>query len=326
MRLARGGVAHMLNNHYIGFKSNGLAIGYIRTSLLKPLVICAAVWGQSWQGQRVTFLSDNQAVVHVLSSRSAKDPALAHLLRCLFFFEAHFRFEHMASHIPGAHNHAADTLSRNRLTEFHSIFPQAPQAPTPIPTPLTSLLLNHNLVWTSPRWKELFRDCLLRVSPHVLGPHTQSRYLNFCSSFNLVPLPLTERNLCLFVAFLATEGLQAKSISVYLAALRRLQISAGHSPPPQSSWLWLHYVLRGVKLSQTARPRVRLPITAAVLTRLYQVWSSSGDTYRVRLLWATACILRFLSSGRNPSHNQLLPTTAIAVRCGNRFSVSSLVS
>ena len=121
-----------------------------------------------------------------------------------------------------------------------------------------------------------------------------------------MPLPLTERNLCLFVAFLATEGLQAKSISVYLAALRRLQISAGHSPPPQSSWLWLHYVLRGVKLSQTARPRVRLPITAAVLTRLYQVWSSSGDTYRVRLLWATAC-LAFFGFFRL---GEILPTTS----------------
>ena len=50
-----------------------------------PLVVSAAVWGSSWHGSRVSFLSDNQAVVHVLSSRSAKDPALAHLMRCLFF-------------------------------------------------------------------------------------------------------------------------------------------------------------------------------------------------------------------------------------------------
>lgn len=45
-------------------------------------------------------------------------PHLAHLLRCLFFFEAHHQFEHFATHIPGAHNVAADSLSRNKLDEF----------------------------------------------------------------------------------------------------------------------------------------------------------------------------------------------------------------
>ena len=139
---------------------------------LFPLVISAAIWGYSWQGQRVTFHSDNLAVVQVLSSRFAKDPGLSHLLRCLFFFEAHFRFEHAVAHIAGSHNRAADTLSRNHLDTFYTIFPQAAQSPVLVPLPLRSLLLDHNLVWTSPRWKELFRDPLRRVSPAVLAPHT----------------------------------------------------------------------------------------------------------------------------------------------------------
>ena len=51
------------------------------------------------------------------------------------------------------------------------------------------------------------------------------RYLDFCQKANLSPLPLTQTSACLFAAFLAQQGLQPQSISVYLAALRHLQIS-----------------------------------------------------------------------------------------------------
>ena len=92
---------------------------------LLPLVIGAAIWSSSWHGRCVNFITDNQAVVQVLSSHSARDPHLAHLLCSLFFFQAQFRFEIKAQHIPGKKNKAADALSRNNLTDFFSIFPQA---------------------------------------------------------------------------------------------------------------------------------------------------------------------------------------------------------
>ena len=40
---------------------------------LVPLVMGAAIWGRSWSGMVVQFLSDNMAVVASLSSRSARD-------------------------------------------------------------------------------------------------------------------------------------------------------------------------------------------------------------------------------------------------------------
>ncbi len=63
--------------------------------------LSAAIWGHIWHKQKVVYKSDNMTVVIALNKRSAKDPRLAHLLRCLFFFEAHFGFEHEAQHIPG---------------------------------------------------------------------------------------------------------------------------------------------------------------------------------------------------------------------------------
>ena len=53
----------------------------------------------------------------------------------------------------------------------------------------------------------------------------QKRYLTFCSLFHLSPLHLSEHTLCLFAAFLANEGLQARTISAYLWGLRHFQIT-----------------------------------------------------------------------------------------------------
>ena len=50
----------------------------------------------------------NEAVVTILGSRYCKEPALMHMLRVLFFAEAHFQFRLVAQHIPGTCNALAD--------------------------------------------------------------------------------------------------------------------------------------------------------------------------------------------------------------------------
>ena len=57
-----------------------------------PVMLAAAVWGRSWEGRRVRFFSDNAAVVAVIGRRSARHPSLLHLLRCLYFYAAHYQF------------------------------------------------------------------------------------------------------------------------------------------------------------------------------------------------------------------------------------------
>ena len=109
---------------------------------LVPIVIAAALWGQHWEGTRVQFHSDNQAVVAALSKQSARDPHMMHLLRCMFFFSAHFQFEYQVQHLPRRDNQVADTLSRNHLDTFRSLLPQAPQVPKAIPQALSEMLLD----------------------------------------------------------------------------------------------------------------------------------------------------------------------------------------
>ena len=86
--------------------------------------------------------------------------------------------------------------------------------------------------------------------------------------------------------------------------------------------IFLHYVLRGVKCSQTTRPRVRLPITSTVLEQLRQVWSKnlqSGNVYEARLLWDTACLAFFgffqLSEILPTSSSSLPPLLLKDIQC-----------
>ena len=46
---------------------------------LLPVVVAAALWGNTWQGKHIHFHSDNMAVVAILHSRTAKTPELMHL-------------------------------------------------------------------------------------------------------------------------------------------------------------------------------------------------------------------------------------------------------
>ena len=154
------------------------------------MVVAAAIWGRHWGGKCVHFHSDNQAVVAALSSRTARDPQLMHLLRCLFFFEACFRFEHQAHHLPGRMNQRADALSRGHVGDFHSLSPQAARQPTAIPSALTELLSDTTLTWTSPRWKALFRAILREVWPAPLtDPTDQQRGGTLHSVISTTPHP-----------------------------------------------------------------------------------------------------------------------------------------
>lgn len=130
----------------------------IATKELLPLVISAALWGKTWEATEVALFSDNEAVVWSLSRGSAKDQGLMQLLRCLFFFEAHFKFSHSIAHIPGRRNVVADALSRNQMLRFHANFPQAQPSPSRIPPALLAMLMGPAI------WREQFRTFLREVS------------------------------------------------------------------------------------------------------------------------------------------------------------------
>ena len=123
---------------------------------LLPVIIAAAIWGDSWKGGRVQAHCDNMAVVTVLNSRYSKDGQLMQLLRCLFFLEAHYQFKISSTHIAGVENDLADDLSRDNYASFISKMGKCDPSPSVIPLSLLQWLLHPQLDWTCPNWTALF--------------------------------------------------------------------------------------------------------------------------------------------------------------------------
>ncbi len=112
---------------------------------LFPVVIAAHVWGHQWCCKHVLFRSDNEAVVHMLNSRTSKISGLMQLLRSLLLAAARHCFSFAAQHVPGVTNQIDDALSRFPWQEFRQLAPRAHPHPTPIPPDLLTDL-------TSPLW------------------------------------------------------------------------------------------------------------------------------------------------------------------------------
>ena len=121
-----------------------------------PVVISAAVWGVQWAKCRVLVRSDNMAVVYCLTTGSARDPLLMHLLCCLYYITASYQIDIVARHVPGVLNTAADALSRNSMTTLFNVTPQARAEATQIPDTLLDILFHQRPDWTSLNWRKMF--------------------------------------------------------------------------------------------------------------------------------------------------------------------------
>lgn len=83
-----------------------------------PVALAGEVWGPQWSRRHVQFLSDNEAVVAILNSRTSKVPGIMHLVWYLLMSAAKYNLFFTAYHIPGVHNVVSDGLSRFHWQEF----------------------------------------------------------------------------------------------------------------------------------------------------------------------------------------------------------------
>ena len=146
-----------------------------------------------------------------------------------------------------------------------------------------------------------FSNGLASSTQRVYGS-AKRRYMQFCLTYNLNPLPTTEHRLCQFVSALGMEGLSHSTIKGYLSGIRHLHLEH-HLPDPRiSSMSRLELVLRGIKSLQakTKGPvSPRLPITPELLLKIKQVWFNSHYQNDNVMLWAAAllCFFGFLRAG-----------------------------
>ena len=119
------------------------------------------------------------------------------------------------------------------------------------------------------------------------------RYQLFCSQHSLTPLPVSEVQLCAFVAHLS-RSVTAQTIRSYLSAIRFYQIGHNFSDPSIHTMAKLTYLL---KATQKSPPRQRclrrLPMTSDILSRIHTCWSNGPITYNKTMLWAAFCLAFF---------------------------------
>ena len=112
----------------------------IASKELFPVVVASHVWGSQWFRRHVLFRSDNEAVVHILLSRTSKVPCNMRLLGLLPSAAARFNFTFTSQHIPDIHNNIADALSSFHWQDFRRLAPWAQPYPVPDPHQLWELL------------------------------------------------------------------------------------------------------------------------------------------------------------------------------------------
>ena len=98
----------------------------------------------------------------------------------------------------------------------------------------------------------------------------ERRYITFCNSFALMPLPTSEAILCYYVACLGQQGLAHTSIRTYLSGVRQLQIAHGLEDPKIDQMSRLRQILKGVKVERGKEGKAslpRMPITPTILRK-----------------------------------------------------------
>ena len=123
-----------------------------------------------------------------------------------------------------------------------------------------------------------FRSALAPSSQHTYGS-AQTRYLQFCSTFSLSPLPVNELQFCQFAVHLANEQLSHTTI-------KKLPLSSWE--PPNCKQLgrskYLRYAETGrgnIKYGQAKtkqNQRTRLPITPSILLQMCNNWEQQVET------------------------------------------------
>ena len=106
---------------------------------LFAILAAAMVGAERLTCRRIRFFCDNLAIVQTWQCKSAKHPNIVDLSRRLLMVAARHNFTVAMSHLPGCSNEIADALSRNNLTKFFFLIPQADGRPTAITPELLNI-------------------------------------------------------------------------------------------------------------------------------------------------------------------------------------------
>lgn len=133
-------------------------------------------------------------------------------------------------------------------------------------------------------------------STHKTYKSALRKFYQFCSSFSILsPFPVSE-----ITSYLAKQNLSPQT---YLAGIRHMQITLG-LPEPRAflSLPRLKLVQAGIQRTHTQRvhapPKMRLPITPAILRRMRDQWSPKASDPDIAMLLRYSVSLGSSGPGR----------------------------
>ena len=99
-----------------------------------PIVLSVLLWGDRMSNQRITFFTDNAALVDIINKATSCDSTVMIFVRQLVLACLNFNILFQARHVPGVKNVLADSLSQLQVTKFKQLAPVgAHSSPTVIP-------------------------------------------------------------------------------------------------------------------------------------------------------------------------------------------------
>ena len=148
-----------------------------------------------------------------------------------------------------------------------------------------------------------YKEFLQNAANHSLSQKSWSAYktaekmLQRCreDTGTVMHLPLTEKDVLLFVAWLIKRDLQAKTISSYLSGIRMLHLRKGLYIPALRSDLVKQVIEGRVHLDaikrRTEDKPMRIPVTPTLLKIMkLELKSSNLSKADKRLVWAISCL------------------------------------
>ena len=100
---------------------------------LYALTAAFITWQTHFRNSKVLFHCDNHNIVHVLNNCSSPNKSVMCMVRRLVVIAMRINCCFRCVHVPGAHNHLADLLSRSQVSKFLEAHPAPHPSPTPVP-------------------------------------------------------------------------------------------------------------------------------------------------------------------------------------------------
>jgi hypothetical protein len=141
-------------------------------------------------------------------------------------------------------------------------------------------------------------------------------YVEFCKEANIAPVPISQRDLLCYLAYLANK-LSFNSIKQYVNIVRLMHLEAGF-PNPLENFPQLTLVQRGIQRVLGSNSSRKLPITFSILQQIFHLldFHSSFDL----TFWAV-CLVAFFSFLRK---SNLLVSTANSFNPDIHLTISDL--